>query len=71
MSTREATRSGWVAAIRADMAPPSETPIRWARSTPASSMTARTSSIRSSKVPRPNGRSERPVPRLSNTIRRL
>src|SRR5829696_62934 len=44
------------------MAPPSETPKIAARSLPAASMTARTSSMRSSRVGALTARSERPVP---------
>ena len=54
------------------MFPPSECPSSAARSDPAASITARTSSIRSSSVGRRSSGtgSERPVPRLSKTIRR-
>ena len=62
--------SGWVAANRIDIGTPSDTPIRAARSDPAASMTARTSSIRSSSVGAPTTGSESPVPRLSNMIKR-
>ena len=62
-------RSGWVAAKRIDIGPPSETPSSAARSDPAASMTALTSSIRSSSVPICT-RSERPMPRLSKRISR-
>ena len=53
--------------------PPSETPKSAALSEPAASRTARTSSIRSSSVGSilTGTLSERPVPRLSNRIRRL
>src|SRR6516162_10911972 len=50
--------------------PPWENPNSAARSEPAASITARTSSIRSSSVATPATRSDRPVPRLSNRIRR-
>ena len=50
--------------------PPSETPNRAARSDPAASMTARTSSMRSSRVGASVTGSDSPVPRLSKTIRR-
>src|SRR5215211_5622233 len=46
-------------------------PNRAARSLPAASITARTSSIPSSRVATPLTLSERPVPRLSNRISRL
>lgn len=48
-----------------DIVPPSETPISTGRSEPASSITARTSSIRASSVGTSLTRSETPVPRLS------
>ena len=47
------------------MEPPSETPKMWARPLCAASMTARMSSMRSSRVGMPAGRSDMPVPRLS------
>jgi hypothetical protein len=50
--------------------PPSETPTIAARSEPAASITARTSSMRVSMSAIPATRSDRPVPRLSKTIRR-
>ena len=50
------------------MATPSDQPIR-ARSEPAASITARTSSIRVSSVGAPSTRSDMPVPRLSKIIR--
>jgi hypothetical protein len=53
------------------IAPPSETPKSAALSLPTASITARTSSIRSSRVGKLPSRSERPVPRLSNKITRL
>src|SRR3954451_10016598 len=53
------------------IAPPSEMPNRAARSLPAASITARTSSIPSSSVATAPTLSERPVPRLSNRISRL
>jgi hypothetical protein len=59
------TRRGYVAAKRALMEAPSETPIKTARRDPAASMTARMSSIRSSRQGVPTARSESPVPRLS------
>jgi hypothetical protein len=54
------------------MFPPSECPKSAARSEPTASRTARTSSIRSSSVGSLSfdTRSERPVPRLSNRMRR-
>ena len=45
-----AVRSGWVAAKTRESGAPSLTPRRTARSEPAASITARTSSIRSSRV---------------------
>ena len=65
-------RSGYVAANRRHMFPPSEWPKSAVRSEPAASRTARTSSIRSSSVGNLSfgTRSESPVPRLSNRIRR-
>ena len=62
-------RSGWVAAKSIDIGPPSETPASAARSEPAASKTARTSSMRSSSVPM-RTRSESPIPRLSKRINR-
>src|SRR5262245_34073173 len=62
-------RSGYVAAYRRDIGPPSETPISAARLEPVASNTALTSSMRSSSVGIAT-RSERPVPRLSKRIRR-
>src|SRR5437773_4995291 len=49
---------------------PSEAPNRLARSMPTASITARISSARSSSVAILTGRSDSPVPRLSNRIRR-
>ena len=46
--------------------PPSETPSSAARSEPTASITARTSSIRTSSDGAPLTRSDIPVPRLSN-----
>lgn len=69
-SVSEETRSGYVAAKSMHMGPPSEMPRSAACSLPAASMTARMSSIRSSKVGQPQPRSERPVPRLSKKINR-
>lgn len=48
--SRRPLRSGWVASKRALIAPPSENPKSAARSLPTASMTAVTSSIRSSRV---------------------
>ena len=62
-------RSGYVAAKSIDSGPPSDMPIRAARSEPTASMTARMSSIRSSSEPTETW-SERPIPRLSNMIKR-
>ena len=70
MVTSAAVRSGWVAANSATIGPPSETPSSAARSEPTASITARTSSIRSSSGATPWTRSDRPVPRLSNRISR-
>src|SRR3954452_23652528 len=50
--------------------PPSEIPNRAARSDPAASMTARTSSTRCSRVGTSLTGSDRPVPRLSKTLGR-
>ena len=44
--------------------------MRAARSDPTASMTARTSSMRSSSVAIPQSRSDKPVPRLSKQITR-
>lgn len=52
------------------MEPPSESPMIAASLLPASSMTARMSSIRSSSVAASVGRSDIPVPLLSNRISR-
>ena len=62
---RAAVRSGYVAANKAAIAAPSHDPISAARSEPTASMTARTSSIRSSSEGAPSTGSEMPVPRLS------
>ena len=67
---RAQTRSGYVAAKRMLIGPPSETPIKAARSEPAASMTARTSSMRVSNVGMPLTRSDMPVPRLSKRMSR-
>ena len=69
-STAAVVLSGYVAAKRSVMATPSETPISAARSEPAASMTARTSSMRVSSCAIPVARSESPVPRLSNMMSR-
>ena len=61
-------RSGYVAAKRAHIGPPSEYPSRDARAEPTVSMTARKSSIRVSRLGRSLTRSESPVPRLSKRI---
>ena len=63
-------RTGYVAAKRIAIDPPSETPIIAARSEPDASITARRSSIRVSSVGKLPTRSDIPVPRLSNRIRR-
>ena len=65
-------RSGKVAANDPDIAPPPIVPKCTARSDPAASITARTSSIRSARVGSSSGatRSDRPVPRLSKRISR-
>ena len=68
--TRAVVRSGYVAANRAQRGPPSPSPHRTARSVPAASITARMSSMRTSRVP-PATRSDMPVPRLSNRSNRL
>jgi hypothetical protein len=67
---RAGVRSGYVAAKRRLIGPPSERPRRAARSEPAASITARTSSIRVSRLAMPATRSDAPVPRLSKTISR-
>jgi hypothetical protein len=69
----ELVRSGWVAANIAAMVPPSPTPRIAARSEPAASITARTSSIHSSSGgSEPGGAgSDRPMPSLSKEIKRL
>ena len=64
------TRSGYVAAKRMLIGPPSEAPRSAARSEPTASMTARTSSIRVSSVGAPLTRSDIPWLRLSKRIRR-
>jgi hypothetical protein len=69
----ELVRFGWVAANIAAMIPPSPAPRIAARSDPAASMTARTSSIHSSRggsEPRGAG-SDRPMPYLSKVMKRL
>jgi hypothetical protein len=63
-------RAGYVAAKRTHIGPPSEYPNSAARSLPAASITACTSSIRVSRSGRPAGRSDNPVPRLSKRISR-
>ena len=50
--------------------PPSDCPIKAALSEPAASITARTSSIRVSRLGTPLTRSDIPVPRLSKRISR-
>ena len=70
-STSACVRSGYVAANRIDIGTPSEMPMSTARSEPTASITARTSSIRSSSGTGATLRSERPRPRLSKRIRRL
>ena len=67
IATRLATRSGYVAANTAATAAPSQEPMSAARSEPTASMTARTSSIRSSIDGAPATGSETPVPRLSKS----
>src|SRR2546421_4670095 len=51
--------------------PPSDKPQKKAEEEPTASITARTSSMRSSSVGTPADGSDSPVPRLSNKIRRL
>ena len=70
MATRARVRSGCVAAKSVTIDPPSEIPSRTARSEPTSSITARTSSMRSSSGAMPLTRSDSPVPRLSKRISR-
>ena len=69
-ATSATARSGYVAAKSALMFPPSEKPNTAARSDSAASITARTSSIRSSSVGSEDSAtgSDSPVPRLSNRI---
>lgn len=69
-NTSDDTRSGYVAAKSNAIGPPSDEPNSAARSEPAASITARTSSIRSSRVAASVTRSDKPVPRLSNKINR-
>ena len=69
-STSAAVLSGYVAAKRIHIGPPSEIPNSVACSDPAASITARTSSIRCSSVGRVATGSESPVPRLSSRIKR-
>lgn len=65
-------RSGCAAAKkRASAAPPVPQPSSAARSTPAASITARTSSMRVSRSGAPMIRSDMPVPRLSNWSTRI
>src|SRR5262249_58022140 len=61
---------GKVAANSKLIAAPSATPTNAAHVEPTASMTARTSSIRSSSVGTPTTESEEPTPRLSNRISR-
>src|SRR6266550_4415725 len=68
--TSASVRSGYVAAKTAHVCPPSPIPTSVARSAPTASRTARMSSILVSIGPRSRGRSDSPVPRLSNMIRR-
>lgn len=68
--TRAVVRSGYVAAKRTDIGPPSEMPNSAARCEPTASITTRTSSIRCSSVGISATRSDSPVPRLSKRIRR-
>jgi hypothetical protein len=65
---KPAVRSGYVAAKTALIIPPESMPRSAARSDPAASMTARTSSIGTSSVSSSRRGSEIPVPRLSNWI---
>ena len=67
--SKATVRSGKLAANSIDIGPPSDSPISAARSEPTASITARTSSMRSSSVPT-CARSESPIPRLSNRITR-
>ncbi len=64
------TRSGYVAAKKTLIGPPSDAPSRAARSDPTASITARTSSMRVSSVAAPLTGSDMPWPRLSKRIRR-
>jgi hypothetical protein len=68
--TSALVRSGYVAAKSAAIGPPSEMPRSAARSQETASSTARTSSMRVSRSGSPPGRSDSPVPRLSNRISR-
>jgi hypothetical protein len=63
-------RSGWVAAYRQAIGPPSNAASTTARSDPAASSTALTSSICSSSVGAPWIGSDMPDPRRSNMISR-
>ena len=54
----------------AHIGPPSDTPKSVACFEPVASITARTSSMRTSRLGMSETRSERPVPRLSNRITR-
>ena len=67
---RAIVRWGYVAANKIDIGPPSKIPNSGTRDEPSTSLTAKTSSIRCSSVKMAEVRSERPVPRLSNKMRR-
>ena len=69
-STSALTRSGWVAAKSAASGPPSRVPMNAARSLPAASMTAITSSICSSSVGRAGDRVGQPGAAPIEQIRR-
>src|SRR6266403_790997 len=67
---RPDVRSGYVAAKSTHIGPPSEMPNSVARSDPAASITARTSSMRCSSEGKSTRRSESPVPRRSSMMSR-
>src|SRR3954469_10658505 len=72
MSTAPVTRSGAVAASRAVITPPRDTPATTARPVPVASITARTSAACSANVYAAGsvGRSARPLPRPSTVTTR-
>ena len=68
--TRALVSCGYVAANSSDIGTPSDEPKITARSEPAAAITARTSSIRSSRIGAPTTGSDSPLPRLSNMMSR-